>query len=206
MSLTQSGTAKTAFLSELATQTQRWMAFRLAKACCSGSWPTAPILWLSCQSASGEFHSRLLWSQLYPTSASHIHGRQMYPEHKLRSWLAAQAADVGMVGNGGFVLAEALGEHTESGPAASASDSTFSTVASISGKSLNVLKSLSTRKSTVCCVDSAKLAVRSQLASHSFSHPNSMGCDSLHLQNSQSVPMHYGRPSSQLSSGSRCIF
>ena len=62
---------------------------------------------------------------------------------------------------------------TLSGPyvAASASDSTFSTVVSISGKSLNVSKSLFTRKSAVFCVDSAKLAVRSQSASHSFSHP-----------------------------------
>ena len=106
------------------------------------------------------------------------------------SRLAAQAADVGMVGNGRFVLTGALGEHTETGPATSASTSTFSTVASISGRSLSVSKSLSTRKSAVCCVDSVKLAVRSQLASHSFSHPNSMGCDSLHWQNSQSVPVH----------------
>ena len=58
------------------------------------------------------------------------------------SRLAAQAADVGMVGNGGFVLAGALGEHTETGPATSASTSTFSTVASISGKSLNQSKSV----------------------------------------------------------------
>ena len=58
-----------------------------------------------------------------------------------------------LVGNGGFVLAGALRVRTETGPAASASDSTFSTVASISGKSLNVSKSLSTRKSAVCCVD-----------------------------------------------------
>ena len=86
------------------------------------------------------------------------------------SLLLVLAADVGMVGNGGFVLAGSLGEHTETGPAASAPTSTFSTVALISGKSLNVSKSMSTRKSAVCCVDSAKLAVRSQLVSHSFSH------------------------------------
>ena len=46
-----------------------------------------------------------------------------------------------MVGNGGFVLAGALGVCTKTGPAASASDSTFSTVASISGKSLKVRES-----------------------------------------------------------------
>ena len=95
------------------------------------------------------------------------------------SRLLVQAADVGMVGNGGFVLAGSLGEHRESRPAASASTSTFSTVVLISGKSLNISKSMSTRKSAVCCVDSAKLAVRSQLASHSFSHPSSIAKDAI---------------------------
>ena len=78
----------------------------------------------------------------------------MYPEHKLRGLIAAQAADVGMVGNGGFVtvLAGALGEHRETGPATSTSTSTFSTVASISGLS----KSVCTRKSAICCVDNTK--------------------------------------------------
>ena len=52
------------------------------------------------------------------------------------------------------MLAGALGEHTETGPANSASTSTFSTVASISGKSS---KSVCTMKSAICCVDNTKL-------------------------------------------------
>ena len=48
------------------------------------------------------------------------------------------AADVGMVGNGRSVLAGSLGEHTETGLAASASTSTYSMVASVSAKSLKL--------------------------------------------------------------------
>ena len=55
------------------------------------------------------------------------------------------------------MLAGVLGEHRETGPATSASTSTFSTVASISGKSLNLSKSVCTRKSVICCVDNTKL-------------------------------------------------
>ena len=168
------------------------MAFCQVKACYSGSCPTVSHT-LTVQSVCNLIFWGIALAITLATSLSDF-GEQYTQSADVRctqaSRLLVQAADVGTVGNGGFVLAGSLGEHTETGPAASAPTSTFSTVALISGKSLNVSKSMSTRKSAVCCVDSAKLAVRSQLASHSFSHPSSIGCDSLHWQNLQSVPVH----------------